>query len=106
MQVARVRSPFMAGPTISVVKVALFCNPVSGTRSQALLLRLDKGKKKSVAKAKVFLYLEARVRVGRGIPHSKDSLSLLRFSIQKIHALDKIGAGNEKTNERARHCCC
>jgi hypothetical protein len=39
-QVARVRSPVPAGPTISVDKVALYCHPVSGARFQALQLRL------------------------------------------------------------------
>jgi hypothetical protein len=36
----RLWSPVPAGPTISVKKVALFCNSVSGKRSQALQLRL------------------------------------------------------------------
>jgi hypothetical protein len=36
VQMARVRSPVPAGPTISVV----FCNPALGARSQALRLRL------------------------------------------------------------------
>jgi hypothetical protein len=31
----------------------------------------------------VFLHLKARVRVGRGIPHSKDSLSLLTVQYSK-----------------------
>jgi hypothetical protein len=35
-QGARVQSPVPAGPAISVEKVALFCNPVLGTRSLAL----------------------------------------------------------------------
>jgi hypothetical protein len=39
-QVARVQSPVLAGPTISAKKVALFCNPESGARSQAMQLRL------------------------------------------------------------------
>jgi hypothetical protein len=39
-QVARVRSLVPAGPTISVVKVALFGNPALRARSQALQLRL------------------------------------------------------------------
>jgi hypothetical protein len=43
MQVARVQFPVPAGPTIIVVKVALFCNPASGAHSQALQLRLYKG---------------------------------------------------------------
>jgi hypothetical protein len=56
-QVARVQSPVPAGPTISVDKVALFCNPKI-SRSQALQLRFYKGKKIAVAKAKVFPHLE------------------------------------------------
>jgi hypothetical protein len=39
-QVAPVRSPVLVGPTISVEKVALFCNPASGARYQAMQLRL------------------------------------------------------------------
>jgi hypothetical protein len=42
-------------------------------------------------KGKVFLLLESRVRVGRAIPHSKDSLSLLtvqnfkkKFSVRML----------------------
>jgi hypothetical protein len=62
-QLDRVQSLVLSGPMISVEKVSLFCNPESGTRSQAL--------------AKMFPHLKARVHVGRGIPHSKDSLSLL-----------------------------
>jgi hypothetical protein len=37
-QVARVLSSVPAGPPISVEKVALFCNPAPGARSQALQL--------------------------------------------------------------------
>jgi hypothetical protein len=48
-----------AGPTISVEKVTLFCNPASGARSQALQSRLYIGEKFAVAKAKVFPHLEA-----------------------------------------------
>jgi hypothetical protein len=40
MQVARVQFPVPARPMFSVEKVALFCNPPSGARSQALQLRL------------------------------------------------------------------
>jgi hypothetical protein len=40
MQVARVRFPVPAGPTFSVEKVALFCNPASGARFQVLQLLL------------------------------------------------------------------
>jgi hypothetical protein len=39
-QVARVQSPVSAGCNINVEKVALVYNPVSGTRSQAMQLRL------------------------------------------------------------------
>jgi hypothetical protein len=42
-QVARARSQVLARPMISVEKVALFCNPALGTRSQALQLRLQMG---------------------------------------------------------------
>jgi hypothetical protein len=48
-----------AGPTISVEKVALFCIPASEACSQVLQLRLFKGYKFAVAKAKVFPHLEA-----------------------------------------------
>jgi hypothetical protein len=39
-QVTRVQFLVPAGPTISVVKVALFCNPALRARSQVLQLRL------------------------------------------------------------------
>jgi hypothetical protein len=55
MQLARVQSLVPAGPTISVEKMALFCNPALGARSQALQLRLYIGYKFAVAKAKVFV---------------------------------------------------
>jgi hypothetical protein len=51
--------------------LALFYNPTSGTRSQALQLRSKIGYKFEVAKAKVFSHLEALVRIGPVIPHSK-----------------------------------
>jgi hypothetical protein len=70
-----VRSPVKAGRTISAKKVLFFYNHALGTRSQALQLRLWIGSKFAVAK--VFLHLEALVHVGRRIPHSKDSQSLL-----------------------------
>jgi hypothetical protein len=44
-QLARVWSPVPARPTISVEKLALFCNPASGTRSHALQLILYIGEK-------------------------------------------------------------
>jgi hypothetical protein len=71
-QVAQVCSLVSAGPTISVEKVSLLCYPASGTRSQALQLRLLIGSTIAVAKAKVFLHLKAQERVGRGITHLKD----------------------------------
>jgi hypothetical protein len=39
MQVARVRFLVPDGPTISGEKVARFCNPASGARSQTLQLK-------------------------------------------------------------------
>jgi hypothetical protein len=57
-QMARVRTPVPARPRSSVEKVALFCNHASGTRSQALQLRLYNGLKNAVAKAKVFPHFE------------------------------------------------
>jgi hypothetical protein len=38
---------------------------------------------KIIDKAKVFRHLEARLRAGRGIPHSKDSLSLSMVQYSK-----------------------
>jgi hypothetical protein len=66
-----------------VEKVALLGNLISGTRSQALQLRLKIGKIFAVGKAKVLPHLEARVRVGLEIPHSNDSLSLLMVQYSK-----------------------
>jgi hypothetical protein len=50
-QVAWIRSPVPAGPTINVEKVALLRDSASGARSQALQLRLYIGYKFAVAKA-------------------------------------------------------
>jgi hypothetical protein len=47
-QVARVQSPVLAGPMISVEKVALLCYPALGTRSQVLQLRLYRVYQKSL----------------------------------------------------------
>jgi hypothetical protein len=44
-------------------------------------VKLDK--KNAVAKAKVFPHLEARVHVGRGIPHVKVHNSVLRLRYSK-----------------------
>jgi hypothetical protein len=44
----------------------------------------------AVAKAEVFLQLEAWVCVGCGIPHSKDSLSLLLVFYSKDACVRKI----------------
>jgi hypothetical protein len=58
-QVARVQSPVPAGPTISVVKVALFCNPALGETFSSTAIEIINGLKFAVAKAKVFPHLEA-----------------------------------------------
>jgi hypothetical protein len=39
-QVARVRSPVPAGPTISVEKVSLFCNPALGVRFSSTAIQI------------------------------------------------------------------
>jgi hypothetical protein len=77
-QVARVKSPDLARPTISVEKLAFFCNPVPGGHVASTAIALYSYIKKSVAKAKVFPHLESWVRIGSGIPHVKGHNSLLR----------------------------
>jgi hypothetical protein len=80
----RVRSPVSARPTINAEKFALLCNPASGGTLQALQLHcswLDK--KLLVSKAEVFPHLRAWDRVGRGIPHEKDFVSLSALSYSK-----------------------
>jgi hypothetical protein len=52
---------------------------------------MDRLKICSIAKAKVLPHLEARVRVGRGIPHSKDSISLLMVPYSKDTCVKKNG---------------
>jgi hypothetical protein len=78
-QVARVRFPVPARPTISVEKVALFCNPASGGTFSSTAIEIIIRLKFAVAKAKVFPHLEAWIRVGRGIPHVKGHNSVLRL---------------------------
>jgi hypothetical protein len=78
-QVARVQFPVPAGPRNSVEMVALF--PASGGTFSSTAIKIIDKLKISVAKAKMFPHLEARVRVERGIPHSKDSLSLLMVQV-------------------------
>jgi hypothetical protein len=64
-----------------VEKVALFCNPALGARSQALQLRLKIGYKFAAAKAKMFLHLEARFRVSCRTPHFKGQIKLVNGSV-------------------------
>jgi hypothetical protein len=59
-QVARVRFPVPARPTLRVEKVALFCNPASGGTFSSTAIEIIKWDKKiAVAQAKVFPHLEA-----------------------------------------------
>jgi hypothetical protein len=58
-QVARVRSPDR--PTISVNKLALFCNPASGATFSSTAIEIINSFKFAVAKTKVFPHLEALV---------------------------------------------
>jgi hypothetical protein len=62
-QVARVPITVPARPTISVKKVALFCNPASGGTFSSTAIEIINRLKFAVAKSKVFLHLEAWVRV-------------------------------------------
>jgi hypothetical protein len=103
-QVARVLSPVLARLTISVEKLALFCNPKSGGTFLSTAIEIIKRLKFAVAKAKVFPHLEAWVRVGRGLPHVKGNNSTLRLGyfqetmrFKKIaHSLAKCGWAREK----------
>jgi hypothetical protein len=56
---------------ISVEKVALFCNTASGGTFSSTAIEIMNSLKFAIAKAKVFLHLEAWVCVGRGITHVK-----------------------------------
>jgi hypothetical protein len=87
-QVARVQSPVLR--TISVEKVGFFCNPASGDTLSSTAIEIIDRLKFAAAKAKVFPHLEARVRVGHGIPHLKDSLSLLLVPYSKDTCNKKI----------------
>jgi hypothetical protein len=59
-QVARVQSLVPAKPTISVEKLALFCNPAKGGMFSSTAIEIIKWvKKMAVAQAKVFPHLEA-----------------------------------------------
>jgi hypothetical protein len=78
-QVAWVRSYVPARPTISVEKLALFCNPASGGTFSSNAIEIIRRLKLAVVKAKVFPHLEAWVRVGRGILHVKGYYSTLRL---------------------------
>jgi hypothetical protein len=62
-QMARVRSPVPARPSISVVKLARFYKPASGNTLQAMQLHCIVGIKKiAEAQSKVFPQLEAWVQ--------------------------------------------
>jgi hypothetical protein len=63
-QVARARFLVPARPTISVEKVAIFCNPASGGTFSSTAIEMINMLKFAVAKAKVLPHLEAWVRVG------------------------------------------
>jgi hypothetical protein len=52
-QVARIRSPISDSPTISVEKVALFCNPASGGTFSSNAFEIINRLKFAVAQAKV-----------------------------------------------------
>jgi hypothetical protein len=79
-----------------VEKLALFCNPTSGTRSQALPLRLWIGIKFAEAKAKVFPHFVTGVRV-------KDSLSLLMVQYSKDTCVTKKARTIFKQASRPRY---
>jgi hypothetical protein len=64
-QVARARSPVPSGPTISVEKLALLCNPAVGGTFSSTAIEIIQRLTFAVAKAKVFPHLEVWVRVGR-----------------------------------------
>jgi hypothetical protein len=64
-------------------KVALFCKPASGGTLSSTAIEIINMLKFAVEKAKVFPHLEARVRVGRGIPHVKGHNSSLQLRYSK-----------------------
>jgi hypothetical protein len=64
-QVAWVRSPVPAKPTIRLEKLSLFCNPASGSTFSSTAIDILTRFKFAVVKAKVFSHFEAGVRVGR-----------------------------------------
>jgi hypothetical protein len=88
-QVARVRSPVPARLTISVEKLALFCNPTFGGTFSSTAIEIINRIKFALAKAKVFPHLEARVRVGSGIPQVKDPIVYNGFVISKNECVKK-----------------
>jgi hypothetical protein len=91
-----------------VEKVSLFCNPASGTRSQALTIDNIQGRLKiCTRKSKVVPAScgEARVRVGHGIPHSKYSLSFLMVQYSKDTCVKKKKMGFCYDNEFVKFVC-
>jgi hypothetical protein len=62
-QVARFQFPVPTRPTISLEKVALFCYPASGGTFSSTAIEIKNRLKFAVARAKVFLHLEAWFRV-------------------------------------------
>jgi hypothetical protein len=90
-QVACVRSPVPGRPTISVEKLALFCNPASGSTFSSTAIAIINRLKFVVAKSNVFPHLEAcMVRVERGIPHmSKVTMVHYNFVIPKNKCVRK-----------------
>ena len=84
VRAARVRSPVPARPTISVEKVALFCSPASGARSQALQLSCIDGQITAVAKAKVYTsILRPGERRGKAAKRLASQYLSCRASLQK-----------------------
>jgi hypothetical protein len=70
-QVAQIRTLVPARLTISVEKLALFCNPAFGGKFLSTAIEIINRLTFVVVKAKMFLRLKTWVRVGRGIPHVK-----------------------------------
>jgi hypothetical protein len=80
-QVSRVQFLIPAGSTINVEKAALFCNPASGTRSQACTAIEIVDCINNTTGVPASRGTGPRVH---GIPHSKDRLSL--FMVQYSNA--------------------
>jgi hypothetical protein len=77
-----------------VEKLALICNSASGGTFSSTAIEIINRLKFAVAKAKMFLHLEAGVRVGRRIPHVKGYTTASLF--QRINAFKKTPVGSIK----------